>query len=1247
MSSLLVFLFWGRLLERKKAEEETCDRPRSPGDTLSFTLFSFLFHLDSTFFSALQQGNLDEEAAAAEMDVTTLPNGDKGSEPQDAAALLNTSAAAFPSPAAAHHHRDHKHANDPHLHALSRLCASAARRRLQRAWRSFHGVRSAELARAFVATGVLGGRKSDDDEPGAAAAPSPPPPAAVLGVGSPGSSAPPPLAHRASADGILASDFDGLAEILMLPATLRAARALLARCEARLSLRPHEAHTGVSSSHGKLVASFARTRKSGNGDRESASGSSSPVKPSPSLPLPLLPGGRYPLRVFLSSLMMVAHPEVVFRSANGEKEKALRAAAAKLKRALCVLLAAMISGKTSTSSPSSNPSSSKQPLPRALSEALSPSAALPETIPPPSKALSTFDAAWAEFLASFVAWKAADAAALEADLVRAAVELEGSRLAIEAGTLAAAAECADSPSPRPPPESPPEASRQRPRRAASGADAAEVAAGVSRDLGLLRSKALELGGEGAARRLDAALEGCRARAASEALLSSPERSSKRRGRGGAAEAAADATASAAPAAAVPPPPGGDLLPSTRPPSGHPFSSYSILNLPSIARAPSGTLPAPSKTESVLWGLIKSGGEPVGMLRLAEAIWGDAASPSSSSSFVSVADVERVAAESEIAAEAAAAAASAEIATSGVDSPGSSATDAAVASARAADEARWARARLAFAKGVGTGECAALVAASALSTAARRVAGALGAGARASEAAHSLRREYEMIRLRDEFSISSSSSSSSSIIPGLDVEKVLTRLEALSDTLRSLCAPSRDAGHAAAAAASRAAVGAAFALAAASSGSEDATAAAAPRIALATALASSLRRADAGARLLQADVAATEARALAAGGAAAGGVGGSFSSSASSNSSGTNPLAARARSLLRLRAALPASATEEELSAALPLTRAWLAEACGRLPVIEGGLPPPPTSPSAEGGERGQKGATAAAPAAGLPANLVLRSGFSATSSSSSALPSRARARHELVLPAPCGGWRAAFRTGLLSLVAAPTPLAPSAAAAAAAAAQGPPGGPFPTAVPEVVALELAELLSAQHEFQLIAVCAAGAMLVRNSSSAATPAEVRARLRALLADSATSATLPDLAAELALLASSPSPSSKSSSSSAAATAASGGKPLSPPPPRAPSLESLEKEMRAGLGRLLRRGSPPFEALSGALETALAARLLCAPGAASDNAAAAALARAGAGALAGDVDALSERVAGVASVSESVFGPLVEHVVEGLL
>lgn len=598
--------------EKRRLRKRRGNRPFAPQEAHFLTLFFlFAFHALSLPLPP-KQNKLDEEAAAPKMAVPTLENGkEKGQETQAAAAAAPShTPASAEAPHAHHHQKQQQHLRsdaEPHLHALARLRGAQARRRLQRAWRSFHGARSSELARALVATGVLGGGTGSDDDGASSpppAAASPAPAAAVLGVGS----SPPPLAHRASGDGILASDFDDLAAVLMMPATLKAARLFLARCEARVALRPHEAASaGVAASHGMLAASFAR-RRSGNGGGGSVG--SSPAKPSSAAAAPAaaarhpLPGGRYPLRVFLSSLMMVAHPEVVFRSSNGEKEKVLRSAAAELRAALCVLLAAMIRGGGEASS-----SSSTTPLPRALAAALGEQTG----ITPPSRAISLFDAAWARFLAAFASWRAADAAALEADLVRAAVELEGSRLAVEAGAALAAAAAAEASSPSS--LSSPEALPPRPRRAASGADAAEVSAGVERDLDLLRSKAKELGGEGAVRRLDAALEGvrARARAASEATLLMSSPAAERRGEREAQEAVADADAAAAPS-----PPGGAnlLLPHS---SGSP-----ILNLPSISRAPSGTLPAPSKTESVLWGLIKSGGEPVGMLRLAEAIWSDAA-----------------------------------------------------------------------------------------------------------------------------------------------------------------------------------------------------------------------------------------------------------------------------------------------------------------------------------------------------------------------------------------------------------------------------------------------------------------------------------------------------------------------------------------------------------------------------------------------------------------------------------------------
>lgn len=43
--------------------------------------------------------------------------------------------------------------------------------------------------------------------------------------------------------------------------------------------------------------------------------------------------------------------------------------------------------------------------------------------------LAAFDEAWVAYLEQFVAWKTADAASLEADLIKVAVELEASMLA--------------------------------------------------------------------------------------------------------------------------------------------------------------------------------------------------------------------------------------------------------------------------------------------------------------------------------------------------------------------------------------------------------------------------------------------------------------------------------------------------------------------------------------------------------------------------------------------------------------------------------------------------------------------------------------------------------------------------------------------------------------------------------------------------------------------------------------------------
>lgn len=93
---------------------------------------------------------------------------------------------------------------------------------------------------------------------------------------------------------------------------------------------------------------------------------------------------RFPERVVLCAVMIVSHPEEVFNQVGGTREVELQRAAAKFLAELDALVAAGCGS-------------------RAL--------------------LRSFDEAWELYLDQFVAWKAADATALEADLVGVAVEL--------------------------------------------------------------------------------------------------------------------------------------------------------------------------------------------------------------------------------------------------------------------------------------------------------------------------------------------------------------------------------------------------------------------------------------------------------------------------------------------------------------------------------------------------------------------------------------------------------------------------------------------------------------------------------------------------------------------------------------------------------------------------------------------------------------------------------------------------------
>ena len=381
-------------------------------------------------------------------------------------------------------------------------------------------------------------------------------------------------------------------------------------------------------------------------------------------------------------------------------------------------------------------------------------------------------------------------------------------------------------------------------------------------------------------------------------------------------------------------------------------------------------------------------------------------------------------------------------------------DARLAADVAADAARWAAVRLALERG---GPRARASVAAALATIARRLlallASLIAPGAPAGPKARAERELLEEVASVEALSAAlDGGDATTTPIPGLALPAALAMLDRVVASLLRLCAPSRDAELAAAAGESRAALAAA--------------AAAADPSALALALATALRRADAGARATVADDVSF--------------AGGYYGAPSLARGAG--------RAALARRGAAPTDAASVDeapdaplLAARLPLTRAWLAAACGALAAVEGGLPqgaaregsPTPAAPRMRSGRSTADG--------GTPNAL----------SDDSLLP---------LEPAERGGWRAAARVGLVALAAAPDR---SAAA--------------PPPAPELITPLDAILAPAVAEFQILTVCAAGCMLVagapRGSRPRAPPAAVAARVRTAL----TSPDAPDIAMELVDLA----------------------------------------------------------------------------------------------------------------------------------
>ena len=937
-----------------------------------------------------------------------------------------------------------------------------ASRRLQRAWRGWRATArtTASLASAFEGTGVMGVVDGGAAPPTAT---TPPPPAAAV-CGLPPSAGAPPSSPADPA----AAAFDSAAAVLQGPSTLSATRALLRRLGARVALGW-------------------------------AAGSADDADPVPALLARLLPGsaaatapppeGRYPARPFLAAFMIVAHPAVVFRGDGGRVGAGQEAADA--------------DAAPDAPAPTLAPTPEEAALSAAAAALVSVTRTLLSSLaghpaaPPPRTAAAAFDGAWAAYLPPFAAWKVADAAALEADLVSAAVALERSRLAVVAGreavlaanavAVATAAEAGEggggdaNASPPPPP---------RLRRAASGADVEDLTTAVDRDLALLRERVGRLASGAGLARMDAALAAVRA-----------------------APPVVDATIVSAP----PPPP---------------------------------SIPPPSAAEQLLWAMLHAGGVGAG-IATAEALWTDAEAAASGSACAGVLSV--AAAEGALAEARQGAAASCAVSAA-------ARAGAALAVARAADDARWARVYAALTVG---GQGAIDTAAGALASVGAALAGCLGYGPKAAALRTRVATRLEMQALTTALATPDAS---------LSVLHLLDTVEYVSDTVRCLCAPARDA----AAAAAHTVVAARLAPLLAGAGATDAAS-------LAANLTSALRVSAAAVRLLQADSARAETALLIATTAGGGG------------------LAGQAARLFQQRVVEKkgddgAGAGDDLLPSRLPLTRAWLGAAAGRLAIVEGGLP-------------------AAGDASSLPSSRVpadLRSGLVASPSSSTSTTLSVDAALGLtsgpppLAPAPPASWRRVVRLALVGLAADRAPVRAMAATNKAAT-------PTSRQLPETLTLDAIALAGAQHAFQLVLVCAAGALLVTQHNKAAPPALVRGRLRALLADPG--APLPDIAADLARLA-----------------CVGGGE--------GAESQSLVATMQAGLYRLLRRDGAPFKALSGAVEAALAARLLLAPGKSADGAVRAALARAGAGDwLAGDVDALAAELASIVAVSEAVHGAAV--------
>ena len=554
---------------------------------------------------------------------------------------------------------------------------------------------------------------------------------------------------------------------------------------------------------------------------------------------------------------------------------------------------------------------------------------------------------------------------------------------------------------------------------------------------------------------------------------------------------------------------------------------------------------PTRVERITWSVIT--GESAVEARASAAVWAsamsDSALPSDAAAAASAAD--------------AAASAAAAVGARTGDMFGD--VDARALADVAADDARWAAVRLALERG--GADRAPAAAAAALATTARRlltlVPSLLAAGGASSSAVAECSVLEEVAAFDSiQRELAPKPDTPPSPLPGLALAPALARLDAVVTCLRRLAAPSRDAE-----------------LAAAAAGSAEALAAARDGPALAAALATALRRADAGARVTVDDSVSFYAAFL-----------------------GHASLARLAgAALLARHGAPPEPADDPEAAAsALPLTRAWLASACGKLAAVEAALPEPGSGATSEDDASSRGSPPPRLRAGRAPPSTPTPS----PSSSCGALTEAAAAADDLpsLTAVQRSSWRAAARVGLVALASDRTTSSPLTA---------------PVRMPELLApLDAGLLAPARAELQTLAVCVAACLLTASRRSSAPTDTLIPRVRAIL----TAPDDPDLAFTLADAVGDP---------------------------------SAVNEFRAGVDRLLRAGAPAERALASGLAAALHARLLLPPGRGADAAVAAALARCGGACVAREVDALAARLAKGAAALEVAFGGVLEMLTDGLL